>query len=129
MKSFDPWNLWPLWHEILLFFLAAGGGVWAWLRVRQAQSWPSAQGRVSEAIARAANERNFKKWIGELTYSYVVDGEYYSGFHQMRAHSEKRAEELVTGWKDRMVIVRYSPAKHDRSVLLKSDQPGGQLGN
>jgi hypothetical protein len=58
-----------------------------------------------------------------------VNGEYYSGFHRIRARSERRAEEKIAGWKGRMVVVRYSPSKHDLSALLKSDQPGGQLGN
>jgi len=129
VKPFDPWKLLPIWQEIALFFAAAVSGIWAWLRARQAQSWPSAQGTISGAVARPAKDSRFKPWIGELAYSYVVNGEYYSGFHQVRARTERRAEELVSGWKGRMIIVRYSPAKHDLSVLLKSDQPGGQLGN
>lgn len=129
MKPFDLWKLLPLWQEIALYFFAAGGGIWAWVRSRQAQSWPSSQGVVSGAAARASGERRFKPWIGELAYSYTVNGEYYSGFHQRRARTERRAEEFVSGWKDRMVLVRYSPTKHEISVLLKSDQPGGQLGN
>jgi hypothetical protein len=28
-----------------------------------------------------------------------------------------------------MLVVRYSPSSHKTSVLLNSDQPGGQLGN
>jgi hypothetical protein len=35
----------------------------------------------------------------------------------------------IAGWKGRMVVVRYSPHKHDLSVLSRGDQPGGQLGN
>jgi len=68
-------------------------------------------------------------WAGHLTGTYVVNGEYYSGFHRIRARSERRAEEKIMGWKGRMVVVQYSPAKHDLSALVKSDQPGGQLGN
>jgi len=68
-------------------------------------------------------------WVGELAYAYVVNGQYYSGFYTIRARNERRAEELVAGWKGRTVVVRHSPDRHDVSVLLKSDQPGGQLGN
>jgi len=57
------------------------------------------------------------------------DGDYYGGSHQIRARNQRRAEELISGWKGRMVVVRYSPAKHEISVLLKSDQPAGQSGN
>ena len=129
MNAFDPFGAISLWQDILFAAIALGSGVWAWLRARRAQSWPSAQGRISRATARPAGDRHFKPWLGEFTYTYVANGEYYSGFHGIRARSERRAEELISGWKDRMVVVRYSPKKNDISVLLKSDQPGGQLGN
>ena len=76
------------------------------------------------ANVKSSTDSYIRPWVGDLTYSYVVNGEYYSGFHRIRARSERRA-----GWKGRMVVVRYSPSKHDLSALLKSDQPGGQLGN
>ena len=78
---------------------------------------------------RRATNTYINPWVGNLTYTYVVNGEYYSGFHRIYARSESRAEERVARWKDRMVVVRYSPDKNDVSVLLGSDQPGGQLGN
>ena len=83
---------------------------------------------MSAEVLRAS-DNNILPWVGNLTYSYIVNGEYYSGYHRMRARNERRAEEKIAGWKDRMVVVRYSPDKPDLSVLLKSDQPGGQLGN
>jgi len=129
MKPFDPWKLVPFWREFLLFGLAAGTGIWTWIRTRQAQSWFSAQGTIISTTVRSAGDRQFKPWIAELTYTYVVNGEYYSGFHNLRARSERRAEELIFGWKGRMVVVRYSPKDHETSVLLKNDQPGNQLGN
>jgi hypothetical protein len=67
--------------------------------------------------------------MAELTYTYIVNGEYYSGFHRIRSRTKRRAEEKIAGWKGRSVVVRYSPDKHDLSSLLKSDQPGTQIGN
>ena len=84
---------------------------------------------IDRVAARPAKNRSFKPWLGEFTYTYVANGEYYSGFHRIRAGSERRAEERISGWGGRMVVVRYSPTKPEISVLLKSDQPGGQLGN
>ncbi len=69
------------------------------------------------------------RWVGELAYSYVVESEYYSGFHHLKARNERQAEKLVDGWKGRSIIVRYSGSKHATSVLLKDDQIGSQLGN
>ena len=81
------------------------------------------------AKARTPNGDRSNRWVGELTYSYVVDGEYYSGFHHLNAFSERAAEELIEGWQGRSVMVRYSKRKPDISLLLKDDQLGGQLGN
>jgi hypothetical protein len=101
-----------------------------WLRLRRAYSWPSTRGTVWQAEAQSAEGRyHILPWAGELTYSYAADGEYYSGVHRMEALTEKRAERMIDGWKGRVVVVRYSPSRHDVSVLLRSDQPGGQLGN
>jgi hypothetical protein len=129
VKAFDPWKFLPLWQEIVLSAAAAGSGLWAWFRVRQAQSWPSAQGSIDRVAVRPAKDRHFKPWVGEFTYTYVANGEYYSGFHRIRARSEGRAEDRVSGWTGRVIVVRYSPTTPGISVLLKSDQPGGQLGN
>ena len=129
MRHFDNWDLWPLIKDAILLVLPAAGAAWAWFKFRHAHSWPSAQGTILSAEVLRASDNNILPWVGNLTYSYIVNGEYYSGYHRMRARNERRAEEKIAGWKDRMVVVRYSPDKPDLSVLLKSDQPGGQLGN
>ena len=41
----------------------------------------------------------YKPWIGEFSYTYIVNGEYFSGFHQIEAVSQKRADALTLGWK------------------------------
>jgi len=71
----------------------------------------------------------FQPWAANITYSYVVNGEYYSGSRQLRAFSRRRAEAKIEGWKGRMIVVRYSPERNDLSTVLQADQPGGQLGN
>ncbi len=71
----------------------------------------------------------FKPWVASLTYTYIVNGEYFAGSRPLGARSERKAEAKIDGWKDRMVVVRYSSEHPEISTLLKSDQPGGQLGN
>jgi hypothetical protein len=129
MRHFDPWRLWPILKEIAGLLIATGGSLWAWLRIRGAQSWPSTQGTIMSAQVQSDTDSYLQPWVADLSYSYIVNGEYYSGFHRFRAGSERRAEEKIAGWKGRMVVVRHSPNQPDLSVLLKSDQPGGQLGN
>lgn len=126
--SKDWTNFVSLGIEILGAIFAAAAGVRLWMRMRRAVSWPSTQGTIQWAEARVVAGRG-ERWVGEFSYSYSVDGHYYSGFQIIRSRNERRAEELVAGWKGRMVVVRYDPRQNDVSVLLKEDQPGGQLGN
>jgi Protein of unknown function (DUF3592) len=128
MRRFNPWDLLPLARDLVLLLAGVATGTFAWLRARRAQSWPSTQGTVENVRSRSVGGI-YKPWVGEFSYTYVVNGEYFSGFHEIRAFSEKRADALTFGWKSRMLVVRYSPSKYETSVLLRSDQPGGQLGN
>ena len=129
MKPFNPWHLLPLWQELLLPLVAAATGVWSWFKYRHAHSWPSTQGRISGAQTLRTGNSYTRPWLAKLTYTYVVQGEYYAGSYPLRARSERKAEQRIEGWKDRMVVVRYSREHPDVSTPLKSDQPGGQLGN
>jgi hypothetical protein len=129
MRHWDPFSLLTIAKDVVLLLVSAAAAGWAWYRTRHAHSWPSAQGTIMGANVKSSTDSYIRPWVGDFTYSYVVNGEYYSGFHRIRARSERRAEEKIAGWKGRMVVVRYSPSKHDLSTLLKSDQPGGQLGN
>ena len=124
-------NILHFWPWILELASVLGASAWAWMRIRQAYSWPSVQGTVWQARAHVGAEgsRFRRSWVAEFVYSYTVGGQYYSGTHQIRAWSERRAEEKIAGWKDRMVVVRHHPSKLEVSVLLAGDQVGGQLGN
>ena len=129
MTPFNPWRLLPLWREILFPIMATAAAAWTWFKFRHAHSWPSAQGTVSSAHVKRGKDVYTQPWVADLIYTYVVNGEYYSGSYRLKARSERRAEQKVEGWKGRMIVVRYSPDHHDVSTLLKADQPGGQLGN
>jgi|GEM_PF-3326028 len=126
----DPFAYLGLVRDFIGIAIAAGSGIIVWLRTRQAYSWPTTQATVWQASARPAEQRSYiYGWVGELTYSYVVNGEYYAGSSLLKARNERRAQELVSGWKGRTIVLRFSPTRHDISIALKSDQPGGQLGN
>lgn len=129
MQRFDPWRLLWLLKDVALLTVPAAVGAWAWFRTRHAHSWPSTSATILHARARSTGNAYINPWVTEFGYTYVVNGEYYSGYYRIGARSERRAEERSAGWKDRTVVVRYSPDRHDLSALLKRDQPGGQLGN
>src|SRR5579872_4026998 len=129
MKPINIWRLLPFWREILLPLIASSMAAWTWFKYRHAHSWPSAQGRISGAQVHRGRDTYFQPWAATLTYTYVVNGEYYAGSYKLEARSETKAEQKIEGWKDRMVVVRYSSGHPEISTLLKSDQPGGQIGN
>jgi hypothetical protein len=119
------WRLWPvLLRDVAPLAIGAGAGIRYWIRTRQAVSWPSTQGTVWRAAARRS-EKGRRGWACVLTYSYVADGQYYSGSYLIRARNEQQADELAVQWKGRSVAVRYSPTDHGVSVLLRDDQVGG----
>ena len=128
--SRDPMAYLGLVRDLIALAIAAGSGIVIWLRARQAHSWPTTEATVWTASAHPTEERSYiYGWVGDLTYSYVVNGAYYSGSCLLRARTERRAEELVSGRKGRTIVLRYSPTRHDISIALRPDQPGGQLGN
>ncbi|HUO24334.1 MAG TPA: DUF3592 domain-containing protein [Candidatus Aquilonibacter sp.] len=129
MRGFDPWGFLPILKDLVVLLLPAAAAIWAWFKTRHAHSWPFAQGSVLNTQVRRSTDSYPHPWVVDIAYTYVVNGECYSGFYRIRARSESRAEEKVAGWKGRMVVVRYSPGNPEVSTLLKTDQPGGQLGN
>jgi hypothetical protein len=129
MRHYDPFALITVAKDVVLLLISLGGAAWAWFRIRHAHSWPSTHGTIMSATVKSARGYSFQPWVADFIYSYVANGEYYSGVYRIRARSERRADEKVAGWKGRIVVVRYSPDQQDFSTVLKSDQPGGQLGN
>jgi hypothetical protein len=69
LKAFDPGKFLPFWHDILFLAAAAGSGLWTWLPVRRAHSWPSAPGVIGRVAARPAKNRRCKPWVDEFTYT------------------------------------------------------------
>jgi hypothetical protein len=62
-------------------------------------------------------------WQVELMFSYIANGEYYSGQSLLPPETEDEAAEIAQRWKDRYLVVRYAPDDASRSVLLMDDQP------
>lgn len=122
MRGFDPFSDIPLLWEILCTAVLSLTAIAAWLRLRKAPSWPSAPGNITSTYV--ANQL-YLGWACIVTYNYNAQSGYYSGSRQLRAWSRKRAEELASALKGRLVTVRYSDADHAISALLKDDQIGG----
>jgi hypothetical protein len=120
----------PLWALLLGFALIVSIG---WLirrfavsvnrRVQDAAgSWPTAQGTIEHAGPKVMGEGRTAYWVGELSYSYSVNGEYYAGVAHLPASTADAAYEATRGWKDRRVQVRVMSGKPERSVLVPNEQ-------
>jgi hypothetical protein len=124
----------PLWSPMSLFglllphpadflFLWLMRRFKGWLRhlkIKKAKTWPLTQGTVTSATA---TDRGFDTgWIGQFSYLYKVNGEYYSGTHWQPTKGEVEADNLVRGWKDRPASVRYLPQDPSKSLLLLEEQ-------
>lgn len=91
---------------------------------RSARSWPKARGRIQAVMAKRADDPpdSWRCWQTGLSFSYVVNGEYYSGYSLLPPESEGQVAEEVKRWCDRDVTVRYWPEMVSESVLLVEDQ-------
>ena len=78
--------------------------------------------RLNKPTLRLLDREEGGGWVGELTYSYAVDGEYYSGFHHFWAASENDADSQVSGWKGQNVMIRYRPGNPSISKLRMEEQ-------
>jgi len=109
--------------EFLIAWAVRGLRTWRRHRlVVRAQNWCRIAGRGESARAEATTRFSRPVWSAEIGYTYVLDGEYYSGFASLPAEDQKHAEGLALGWKDREVVVRYPLGKPSESTVLLEDQ-------
>lgn len=87
-----------------------------------ADSWPRANGSVAGGNVKAIHGWVVDYAVGELDYSYIVDGEYYSGRISRQYPDEQAAWDFVDAHRDQPVIVRYRDRAAQKSVLLLQDQ-------
>jgi len=59
----------------------------------------------------------YRLYFGELGYSYCVEGQRYSGFHQTGFESEEPAWEFCRALDTLLVEVRYDPKEPQISWL------------
>jgi hypothetical protein len=120
MTNRDPFHWVALVRDVAGFVIASGTGVVVWLRKRNARYWPVASGKVESA----SSYENVSQWLTDVSYSYNVDGEFYSGQFQLTSRSERKANEHEFRWKGRSIGVRYSPRNKNVSVVRIEDQAG-----
>ena len=83
---------------------------------------PSADAIVDYAEPKIAGDDENTHWVGDLHYSYSVNGNSYSASHYFRASGNDDAEDLVKEWRSRRIVVHYFPGNPSRSVFIPQEQ-------
>jgi hypothetical protein len=82
-------------------------------------AWPMANGRIFES---SLQHDDIHGLAAELTYSYTVFGEYYSGIYRRGFRRKKRAEAFLERFpRESPIPVRYKSQRPEISTLLLSD--------
>jgi hypothetical protein len=104
------------WTPYLIYVIGIGAGLGAWAirktRARLAQSWPVVNGTVEYCLERIEGEGRNQRDIAEVNYSYKVDGEFYSGAHEVAS-----AVDFVYFPKGSTVLVHHKPSDPSTSFL------------
>lgn len=118
--SRDPFIWLTLGRDAIAFAVAAGTAIVLWLRKRRARYWPMTPGRVEHV----SSFENSGSWLTDVSYSYRVENDFYSGQFQLKTMGEAKAGRHVARWKDQNIGVRYSAKKPGISVVRMEDQSG-----
>lgn len=108
---------------VYLAFCAFGiiSGLIGWwllaLKKRRAESWPMTHARVERGLVESTDTG----YYAELSYSYQVNGDFFSGFFQKTFRMRRFAEEFVSMTEGQQLFVRYHPEKPEVSVIRDQD--------
>jgi hypothetical protein len=120
MTSNDFW--------LALSLIGAAGliGYWLFQRVRRrrARTWPTETGRVnSTAIRLETRGDNQSVHVAEVSYSYAVGGQSYSGQLRRTFLLIGRAEKWISRYpQGAPVRIRYNPQNAGDSLLFEDEQ-------
>jgi hypothetical protein len=99
------------------------------LKRRAAEQWPTTQG-VIESVDVQPTKHLFvfttprsraTSFIGQLVYSYSVQGNYYSGRYDRELATEAAALEFVRDLQRKPVVVHYNERNPNKSALAEQD--------
>ena len=96
---------------LCLLALPAGWWLWQYLRIQKARGWPSTEATIQSAdVEVASTYRHGVLRLPVCSFSYIVNGEYYSGRFTVLANLGE-SESLVERMIDRKFSVRYNPRR------------------
>ncbi len=104
--------------------LARQKPAWKWLRRKQAEEWPVADGRIDNVnVTKPRFSLTVRQghYLADIAYCYSVEGTSYSAHFRNELPTEREAVEFVRDLDGKPILVRYNPDKHSSSTLRISD--------
>ena len=93
----------------------------SWKKFRNWQSWPTSEATVEDANVREVRTRHNHYFVAELGYSYVVNGQFFSGYFTRDFAREPDAWSYANQRRGTKAAVHYHPRRADRSKLAISE--------
>jgi hypothetical protein len=90
-----------------------------WFRRTLSASWPMTSGTVESGVVSTTQGQNRESATAELSYSYELNGRYFSGYHSETFGDEQKAWSYVDSLKGHPVQISYNPRKPEISVLRR----------
>lgn len=105
-----------------------------WLRSLRSSSWPTVTATIETGDVIAVRSAGLLKDTAEyanaeIGYSYVVNGERYSGYWTKQFFDEQAAWEFVGSWRGRSVTIRCRESEPQESAFRLRDQNSAQTAN
>jgi hypothetical protein len=122
-------STWPWVLYVWVALVVAGffKPIWRWVQRERAISWPTAIGEIdSVAVGEpkrqfiSAFPRNRKTYAAEISYTYAVGGQKYSGTYRRDFGSQAEASEFIRELRGKPVSLHYNPDKPSKSVPAES---------
>lgn len=115
---------------LAIVVIGAGAAIWvrSQLKRKRARAWPVTMGQVeSTAVRLEGSGTDRARHIGEVVYSYRVQGQSYSGRlcrgFVLEGRAKKWLGEYLTG---RPVSIRYNPENVSDSMMFEDEQAGAR---
>jgi hypothetical protein len=116
------------WLSITALLVGVISCIVYFFRYRGCETWPTVHGTVEALVRiRSLGGDASSPFYGTLSYSYVVDGQYYSGeWNTPQFPSEQQVREFVDKFMapKSAVVVQHNPQRPERSTLKVDPQLG-----
>jgi hypothetical protein len=111
INSMDETGVGILASFLCLLALPVGWWLWQYMRIQKTRGWPNTEATIQSADVEVAS--TYRRGVLRLpvcSFSYRVNGEYYSGRFTVVTNLDEN-ESLVKRMIDRKFVVQYDPRR------------------